>query len=369
MHSKHFYMRFVTQLLVATMLTMLLLLVISCNKKAEDAEAKDATPEQVSTEEQNNSINETNDALLTEDESLEETSCSFAYSADLVFLSDPIFALHFITDAKTNYSEFYAMALRQHKDARMFVSAEAQSAARLGLPLENLPQEVQLHFKALSKRSLATALRSRAVVLSPLMRLFAPRQMEYIEAYRKRCTMPPMRTLNAGGYNKNTERSITVRYTQAVQEMSAIIAHRMQEENINSMVAILDEPTVRNVEDISILISALKNTVDDFQIRLLWEKRNSNSEAKTFEELDSIADNEIVLLHAGMYTSRASQYLREQERVEQKRIFAITSWQHLPYNTQNTMSYGIYADTWVAAPLSALFENKNYVSAKLYRIL
>lgn len=356
-------MRIIFSFITITTITITSFFILSCGKNSKDATTH---KDQNNREEQSANTHNTDDEIAIENLTIRQ--CGFAYSADIVFISDPIFALHFVTDNTAKYDEFYVMAMRKNVEARMFVTAEETASALFQSSVEELPEVVKRNFKPLSKLQISTTLRSHTLVFSPLMRLFAPAHIQYIERYRKKCKLPPARTLRNGS-SQNRENTIIVRYTKAIQKLASTIAAYMKEKNIQNMVAILDKSHVQNTTHMNILITALRDFVPNFQSNVLWHTRTSDTENITFAQLDVVAENEVVLLYAGMYTTRASHYLKDQENVDLERIFAIADWEYIPYKTAQNISYGIYASAWVAIPLSGIFENKNYINAKLYRLL
>ncbi len=335
---------------------------LSCNKSSKAYVISQAQ----STKEDFHASN-TDNNNASDGENFTVARCKWAYSADLAFISDPIFALHFVTDMTAKYHEFYAMALRRNSDAHMIVMGEQKASELFESSVETLPEIVKQNFKPLSRIQMSTALRARKLVFSPLMRLFAPMHTQYIETYRKKCNLSPARTLHSSSVEKKN--TINVRYTKAIPKLASVIAAYMQEKNLQDMVAILDTSHMQNIKNMTLLVTEIEKLVDNFNPTLQWHKRTPDSENITFEQLNEISEDAVILLYAGMYTTKASHHLREQQAVNIERIFAIIDWEHISYKGEHTESLGIYASAWVAIPLATIFENKNYVNAKLYRWL
>ena len=294
-------------------------------------------------------------------------TCPTAYSTDVAFVSDPLFALHFITDDSASYSSFYAMALKKTISATMFVTAEESSAYLFDFPIERLPTSILKTIKPLSSMQETILLAAKRVVISPLLPLFAPQLFDILQAYRSRCNLPNITQLDAG-LPQHTTDTISIRYAPAIQQLAKYIVAYMKKENTNLFFAVLDTQNIHVVQNISLLLGILYDTVPNFSPTLLWDTRVPDSEAQIYEHIDSIPYNAAILLYAGQYTLRASQYLYQRNSLTIERVFAITTWESLPYTDTNTFSYGLYARAWVAASLSSLFENNSYATAKIYRL-
>lgn len=329
-------------------------------------------------------------------------SCAISYSAETAFISDPIFALYFDEDASGGYGSFYLMAQRAGANARMAVIAEEQAAVTfpaLAPITETIPPAAFGYAVRLSEAEKKAVMRARSVVVSPLLDAFAPQFFAELLDYRARCGLSkPLRlSLARPGVENETQNiqnnsavaallppeeksEISIDYMPALAQLAAALAELMKTKNLTGLAVVLDTSDPAREADVRYILNALRELNPAVSPRFIWEDTVPQAEDLLYRQLDLVRPSEAVLLHAGIYTARASQYLYGKDLSSAQRIVAVSGWLLPPplipirqIDRAVAAAGGLYAAYAAYAPLSALFEparkNKRYAAAGFYRIL
>lgn len=285
------------------------------------------------------------------------------YIDDVVFVSDPFYAINFIaknTDA--GYEKFYSQARSSNNYAKMFIIQE--------------PENINVHAIKLGKIVQRNFLRSqdylyikyaRKVIVSPLLKIVAPLQYQAILDIRKE-DFNGVQTI-AFDEPINMSEYISIDYTDAMISLGTIAAtlSMKKNESIPQIYLILDTFNIRSITNrTESFLRGVFSINPNIVITYLWASRMSTNEGKTEEELATIPLDAVVLMDAGQHTYPVlSKYLLENE------VDAFT-WKDrflaVSYLWPEDDNVGIPIAARVEIPKDFLFKKNNNIKAVLRRI-
>lgn len=221
------------------------------------------------------------------------------HSADLVFISDPFYAIHYIGESISGYSKFYSLANQYGVEARMFVLLESSLDEEEGIKIATLPNYFP-YFTVLDSLYIRQAKR---VVVSPLLHVLAPLQYQTILKIRSHINVP-VQTIayDANLYNHNY---LTVDYSEAMWELGKVAAQYAYQNNQDDpqIHLILDLNQIDQIESrLQYFLKSAYQEHPQISITHYWNPRNPGDEPHTRKRIDQIPNDAIIVLDAGMHT-------------------------------------------------------------------
>lgn len=288
---------------------------------------------------------------------------SFAtYIDDVVFITDPFYAINFVGNSTTGYERFYSQALDNTQYAKMFVLQEPANKEVHSIQLGEITQH-----NFLRSQDYLYIKYARKVIVSPLLKIIAPLQYQAILDIRKE-DFNDIQTI-AFDEPINMSDYISVDYTDAMLALGKIAATLSMEKNesIPQIYLILDTQNIRSITyRTEAFLRGVFSINPHITITYKWASRIGANEGKTAEELATIPLDAIVLMDAGQHTYPVlSKYLSENESRESawKDRFLAVSYLWPEHN-----NIGIPIVARVEIPQDFLFENNNNIKAILRRI-
>ncbi len=307
---------------------------------------------------------------------LERKRCSTAYSEDVVLLSDPFFAVSFIEGVSEEYSRFYTLSQRYGKSSTLYVTVDNPNKV---LFVNNVRVNISLweNNKELSMRKFLHATQARMLILSPLFLYYSPLQANNIYKQRGQCGRLMPHILENTGLQRD-ENFMTIDYSYATVALAKDIAKqsRKMTKITDDSVALPQLYIFTDVVDINVrrtlqvFLRYFYLLAPNITVNMSHYNRTPSSDLFTQEQIKKInLKNDIMLLYVGPHTQRTLKELYQGKYKEYvQNIFYIGGWNNNMNLLRKSIPEDRQAHAWINAPLSAIFQDALFVSAKIYRL-
>lgn len=288
------------------------------------------------------------------------------HSTDLVFVSDPFYATNFVGNSLTGYNGFYTLANKEGVSARIFVLVESTH-------LSDIIHDINFtttfkSFSYLSKKDMFYIQHAKRVVFSPLLQQFAPQQYQSILDVRQ----SQKSDIQTVAYDRPILDSnfITIDYSKAMNQLGILATELATMRNIDNpkLYAILDVLDATSIYSrLQYFLNSLYQTIPNMEITFLWNERRQDNEAQTRVDLESVPDDAIIFLDAGLHTySSLSTYFDKyvDRELKTKNRFLVVN-----YYSPEQLRYKIPVTGAVQVPQNLIFQNKYIVDVNFIRLM
>lgn len=284
------------------------------------------------------------------------------FSSDVVLISDPFYAVNFLGDGIAGYEEFYNMSIQHNSDAKIYVILEQADNSTHNINIGLLFQRIPL----LSITDYLYIKYAKEVIVSPLLKVFAPAQYQAILAIRKNNPIP-IKTI---AYDEPVldPHYITVDYTDAIYEMGKLTGKQATVKNEKSpqIDFILGVENIRNVlYRLDFFLRGVFESAPHVQVNYYWGIRKIMQPSNVLSEMDLFSDDSVIYVDSGELTySIISQYMLNKEEVSilwKDRFFVTT------YLWPAQLEFDLPVFARVEVPRDFLFQKKDNIKAVLSR--